>query len=194
MRKFTDKEVFEKLRTLKGFEKRSKELPLLVGVQSLEDKFDAFDDKFFLYDENNRFMIGISGTTNAGSTGLKDFLRWNPKGTGIWATNYFYPKCFGHGFTKGQECLRLITQIYHYRDNNKNDKVEEKGQLYKSNTLAHFHGIDFDNSLNLSKKVATRIGGYSVMCQVANVQKDYAKVVNFVKPYEYCDYAILKEW
>jgi hypothetical protein len=190
---YTDKQLLDKVATLKGIEKRNK-IPLIIGVQSKADKFDEFDDKFYLFDENNKFVLVTTGTTNAGETGLKDFLKWSPKGTGIWKTNEFYNKCFNYGFTKGQECLRLCTEIFHFRDNNKNNKVEEIGQVYKSNTLAHFHGIEFNKSIQISNKIAKKIGAYSVMCQVANVTQDYKKIINFVKPFKFCDYAILKEF
>lgn len=193
VKSYTDKQILDKVKSLSSY-KRTLGIPLLVGVQSLEDAYDEFDDKFYLFDENDKFVMVTSGTTNAGATGLRDFLKWSPKGTGIWKTNQFYKKCFKYGLTKGQECLRLDTQILHYRDNNKNQKIDETGMVYESNTLAHFHGIDFDKPLNISKKVAKRIGGYSVMCMVANVQQDYAKIINFVKPFEYVDYALIKEF
>ena len=193
MRTFTDKEVFErgKLVTSLGA-KRSVGLPLIVGIQSLADAYDEFDDKFFLYDENDKFIIGTTGTTNSGATGLKDFMNWNPKGCWVWQTDRFYSGFYEYGLHKGRmNALRQIKAAYGFRDNNKNDKSEQIGKLYFDNVNANFHGVDYDPN---SIKVIKKIGGWSTACNVCNNMVDYKKIIKFVKPYVYCDYLLLKEW
>jgi hypothetical protein len=195
VKNYTDAEIFARAYQVTDMKsRRSKGLPLLVGIQSIEDAFDAFDDKFHLFDENNKYVCSASGTTNAGSTGLKDYMKYKLSGTGIWKTNEFYPKCFRHGLHKSRmEALRLDTEIFYYRDSDKDNKAEEGGKLLKGNTAANFHTVSYEK-LDGNEKISTRIGAWSLMCQVVNVVKDYRKIVRFVKPYVHCDYILLKEW
>jgi len=191
MRNYTDLEIFERLNTIPSF-KRTKDIPMIIGIQSNDDKFDEFDDKFFLYDENDKFVIGTSGTTNAGASGLKEFIKYNPKGVWVWETDVFYPMLYRYGLHKGKmRALRQDRAVYGYRDNNKNEKNERIGKRYFDNVNANFHGIDYDPN---STKFLKKIGGWSVACQVVNDMEKYKKIIDFVKPFEYCDYGLLKEF
>lgn len=191
MRQFTDIEIFNRLKSIPSY-KRTIGMPMIVGIQSNADVYDEFDDKFFLYDENNKFIIGTTGTTNAGSSGLKNFIKWNPKGTWVWKTDMFYPKLYRYGLHRGKmRALRQDKACYGFRDGNKNEKAEQIGQMYFDNVNANFHGVDYDPN---STKFIKKIGGFSVACQVVNDMVKYRKIIDFVKPYEYCDYALLKEF
>lgn len=189
--KYTDKQLLDRVKSLPSF-KRTSGIPLLIGVQSKEDKFDEFDDKFYLFDDKDIFVIATSGTTNAGATGLKDFIKWNPKGVWVWKTDMFYPSLYKHGLHQGKmNALRQDKAVYGYRDGDRDDKNEQQGTLYFDNVSANFHGVDYDPN---SVKIAKKIGGWSVACQVCNNMIDYKKIIKFVQPFVYCDYAILKEF
>lgn len=189
--KYTDKQLLDRVKSLSSF-KRTAGIPLLIGVQSKADGFDIFDDKFYLFDEKNNFVITTTGTTNSGVTGLRDFLKWNPKGVWVWKTDMFYPSLYGYGLHKGRMiCLRQNKPVYGFRDGDRDNKNEQIGEMIFDNVNANFHGVDYDPN---SVKVINRIGGWSVACQVCNNMVDYRKIIRFVKPFVNCDYALLKEF
>ena len=90
--------------------------------------------------------------------------------------------------------LRLSTEIWHYRDGDKDNKAEEQGKLYKANTNANFHTVTYD-LIKDNKKILNRIGGWSTMCQVINNVEEYSKIIDFVyNNGGVADYALLKEF
>lgn len=190
VRGFSDRELLERVASLDGF-RRTDEMPLLIIVRSLEDAFNDFDDKAYLYDGNDNFISVTSCTSNPGSTALKYFLKWNPKGAALLKANEFYPKGLKYGQMRGMNCLRQNVPFWTFRDGNKNDKSEEYGEADLGVYGTHYHGVDFGNN---AEKVARKVNGWSAGCMVGNAMDEYISQINYVKPFELCDLAILLEW
>jgi len=191
IRQFTDKELLNKVEFIGGkIPNRGKYL--IIGVQSLEDKCDLFDDKFYVFD-GPAFVMWSTGTTNVGKTALAHFDQYNLRGAAVWKTNQSIEDCFKPGLHKGKmKALRANKKILHYRDTNKNNKVEEMGPLYYANIWANMHGVDYDP---FSEVIKQNIGGWSFGCQVWNRMSDYKLLINATwKRNKPVDYTLLKEW
>jgi hypothetical protein len=191
VRQFTDKELLEKVESIGGIiPNRGKYL--ILGVQSLEDAFNLFDDKFYVYDGPD-FITTSTGTTNAGKTALKNFDKYDLKGAAVWKTNQFIQDCYIPGYHKGKmKALRQNKPIYFYRDIDKDDKAEQQGQLYHEIIWANMHGVDYDP---FSKVIKQNIDGWSFACQVWNRMSDYRQLIDAAwKRNKAVDYALLKEW
>ncbi len=191
VRQFTDKELLCKVEEIGGVvPNRGKYL--IIGVQSTEDRYNVFDDKFYIYD-GPTFIMTSSGTTNAGSTALKHFDEYNLEGTAVWKTNQFVKDCFFPGLHKNKmKALRQNKSIKYYRDTNKNEHVEEYGKLYQGIIYANMHGVDYDP---FSEIIKQNINGWSFGCQVWNRMSDYRLLISASwKRNKAVDYALLKEW
>lgn len=191
VRQFTDKELLEKVESIGG------KIPnigkyLIIGVQSQEDEFNVFDDKFYVYDGPS-FMMWSTGTTNAGKTALEMFDHYNLSGAAVWKTNQWIKSCFKPGYHKGRmKALRQHKPIYYYRDSDKDKFVEEIGNLYYEIIYANMHGVDYDP---FSEIIKQNINGWSFACQVWNRMSDYRNMINATwRRKKAVDYALLKEW
>lgn len=148
----------------------------IIGVRSNEDTYNVFDDKFYLF-KGKEFIMVLTGTTNSGGYGLKNYTKWDKRGTaviasGIWNYNVYQKsdgKTIRHHNGKLQ-CLRQIANIFYYRDSNKNNKVEQTGKMYYENNATNFHL----NSYKILKGIVSWIiGGWSTGCLVANNATEY---------------------
>lgn len=192
VRPFTDNELLGKVEELGGTIPNEGSKYLIIGVQSLEDAYNIFDDKFYVYD-GKRFIMASSGTTNAGSTALKTFDEYKLEGAAVWKTNVWYEDLYIPGYHKGKmKALRQNEPIYYYRDSDKDDKAEEQGKLHYGIIYANMHGVDYDP---FSNKIGSNIGGWSFACQVWNRMSDYRLMIGATwKRNKAVDYALLKEW
>lgn len=191
IRQFTDKELLEKVEIIGG------KIPnigkyLIIGVQSLEDEYNVFDDKFYVYDGPS-FVMWSTGTTNVGKTALMKYDQYDLIGAAVWKTNQHIRDCFIPGLHKGKmKALRANKPIFHYRDTDKDEKAEEQGKLYYKNIWANMHGVDYDP---FSEIIKQNINGWSFACQVWNRMSDYKLLINATwKRKKPVDYALLKEW
>lgn len=196
VKKYTDKQLLDRVEEIGG------KIPnvgkyLIIGVQSQEDGFNLFDDKFYVYD-GNHFKMVSTGTTNAGRTALHFFEKFNIKGTAVWKTDVFYEGLYKRGFHRpsrkdgGMRALRQIKPIYHYRDNNRNKFIEEIGELHFGLIHVNMHGVDYNPFSTIEKQ---NINGWSAGCQVWNRMGDYRLMINAVwKRNKLVDYALLKEF
>lgn len=189
VKKYTDKQLLDRVKSLRSFESIPKGYWLL-GIQSNEDKFNSFDDKFYLF-KGEIFVMVTSGTTNAGKTAIFGFEKYNRLGVAVIKTNEWYYDLWGSGLHKGKmKALRQVSPIKYFRDNNKNTKIEEIGDIYKGIIYCNFH----TNSYNpLTKLIKWAIGGWSACCQVCNNPTDYYNILNLVGN-EKVSYCLLKEF
>lgn len=192
VKNYTDKQLLEKVESIGGKIPNIGEKYLIIGVQSQEDAYNVFDDKFYVFD-GKAFKMTSTGTTNAGSTALKTFDKYELDGAAVWKTNMWYKDLYIPGMHKGKmKALRQNEPIYYYRDSDKDDKAEEQGKLHYGIIYANMHGVDYDP---FSNKIGTNIGGWSFACQVWNRMSDYGQMIKATwgrnKP---VDYALLKEW
>ncbi len=191
VKSYTDSQLLERVEFIGG------KIPnigkyLIIGVQSQEDAFNIFDDKFYVFD-GNIFRQVSSGTTNAGKTALLHFDNYDLTGVAVWKTNQWCPDLYKRGYHKGKmRALRQEKPILYYRDSDKDLKAEEQGKLHSGIIYANMHGVDYNPYSTITKEF---IGGWSFACQVWNRMSDYRQMINATwKRNKFVDYALLKEW
>lgn len=188
---YTDKQLLDQVELIGG-KIPNKGKYLIIGVQSNEDGFNLFDDKFYVFD-GPEFKQVSSGTTNPGSTALKYYDKYNLPGAAVWKTNEFYSDLYYPGYHKGRmKALRQGKPIFFYRDKDKDERSEQHGQLYHDIIYANMHGVDYDPYSNIIK---TKVNGWSFGCQVWNVMSDYRNMIAATwKRGKNVDYALLSEF
>ena len=190
VRNYTAKELLRKVESLPSFKKIPKGYWLL-GVQSNEDGFNIFDDKFYLF-KGRSFIDVTTGTTNAGITGLLNYDRYNSKGFAVIKTDEWYYGLWRYGLHRGRmPALRQIRPIKFFRDWNKNKKVEEIGKMYEGIIGINFHTVTYQKNLSFWRKL---IGGWSVGCQVLNRVGKYYEFLDRMKDQKEVDYCLIKEF
>ena len=191
VRQFRDSELLEKVESIGGIiPNRGKYF--IIGVQSLHDQFNIFDDKFYVFD-GPAFVMWSTGTTNAGKTALLRFDEFKLKGAAVWKTNQFVQDCFKPGLHKRKmKALRANKKIYYYRDSDRDEYAEEQGELFHGNIWANMHGVDYDP---FSEIIRQNINGWSFACQVWNRMGDYKQMIKATwKRNKTVDYCLLKEF
>lgn len=183
-------ELINRVRKLDSFKRLPKDYWIL-GIQSNEDTFNEFDDKFYLFKED-RFIMVTTGTTNAGTTGLLNYNKYTKKGVAVIKTDEWYYGLWKFGYHKGRmPALKQVKPIKYFRDWNKNRKVEEIGKLYRGFIGINFHTALYQKTLGFIRKW---IGGWSVGCQVVNNLSKYYKMLDLVKDQDSVTYCLIKEF
>lgn len=174
VKSYTDNQILrriEKLPTFNGFPKGI----LDVWVRSNEDAYNRFDDKVYTYDCTGidpKFVMVCTGTTNAGSEGLKNFNKYNRLGCAVLKSDIIVYNSHAFGLHKGQYPAYVQVKGFpYYRDNNKNNLAEEIGQIYTDIIGANCHKAGW---------LSEYIGGWSVACLVRNQQAQFTKWMNFM--------------
>jgi len=188
MRAFTDEEVLARvssLPTFNGFPNG----PLDVWIRSTADVFDSFDDKAFTYEcfgdsKPPKFIMMRTGTTNAGSYGLKHFEEYNHLGCAVLKSDVIIYNSHTFGLHKGKPAYRQAKGFPYFRDNNRNERAEEIGKEFEDVIFANVHRAGVNSTV---------IKNWSTACLVtANLTKflDWLKWMN-KRP---LTVAILREW
>lgn len=189
VKKYTDAQLLNKVKTLPSF----KSIPAgywILGVQSAEDAFNMFDDKFYIF-KGETFIMVTSGTTNAGKNGLLKYDSYNPEGVAVIKTNEWYYDVWKFGLHRGKmEALRQVKPFLISRDGDKDKQIEE------GKSLPVMCGINFHaNTYNMSNtEIKEIIGGWSLGCQVVNDTPKYVKIIELLKPQKIVTYCLLKEF
>jgi hypothetical protein len=172
MKIYTDSQLLDKVKSLPDY----KGIPQghwILGVRSIEDTADAFDDKFYHF-IGESFRQVIKGTTNPGVKVLKNFKNYNPDGAAIVKADEWYYDLwkFGKHHGKIDALLQLGSKIKVYRDIDKDSKSEEEGKLQEG-----FFGINYHlNNYNIdAKTTGTIVADWSAGCQVCNDAPRYKK-------------------
>ena len=190
VRSYKDAELLDRVESLDSFGG----IPngnWLLGVQSKEDAYNEFDDKFYVF-RGRLFQMVLSGTTNAGASALMSYKKFNPLGTAIIKTDEWYYNVWSPGLHKGKmKCLKQVRPILHYRDNNKNQKAEQIGKLYNKLIGCEFHTATYTDQMNFVRKL---IGGWSAACQVANDTGDYYEALDLFWEQTFTTYCLIKEF
>jgi len=190
VRSYTNKEILDRVKSLETFEYIPKDY-WCVGIQSNEDTFNTFDDKFYLF-KGEKFIRVMTGTTNAGKNALEGYDKIGLSGAAVWKTDIIYYGLYSPGKHKGRmDAWRQVKPIYFYRDSNKDKKIDESGELFHKVIYANLHTNNYDkNSVTIRKL----IGGWSYACQVINDQVKYRKTMEETKSQKYITFALLKEF
>jgi len=191
VRGYSSKELLERVKSLTSSYKGIPKDYWILGVQSEEDTYDEFDDKFYLF-KGEQFVMVVVGTTNAGTTGLKNYNQYNSKGVAVIKTNEWYYDLWKYGLHRGRmPALRQVKAIKYFRDWNKNNKVEEMGKLYQGIIGINFHTVLYERNLSFWRKL---IGGWSVGCQVVNHVGEYYEILELVKHQSSVSYCLIREF
>ena len=200
VRNYNDSEILNRIASLPSF----KGFPAgryIVGIQSLEDAFNRFDDKFYLFENTGskftkdktlqKFIMVTSGTTNAGVNGLMKYDDYNPQGVAVIKTNEIYYDGWIYGLHRGKiQALRQNKPFLISRDGDKDQKVEE-GVSIPVMCGINFHSNTYNTA---STEVKEIIGAWSLGCQVCNNMTDYLKIIELCKPQKVVTYILLKEF
>ena len=195
VRKYTDKELLDKVQELGSF----KEFPKgywILAVRSKDDKPNKFDDKFYIY-KGQDFITVTTGTTNPGISILKGgFKRYNKKGAAVVKSNEWYYDIYKYGLHRGRmEALRQRSSkpILYYRDGNSNGKSEELGEVQSGVIYTNFHGSTYRKGSLLERD---NINGWSAGCMVCNKNKEYEDIIKIFKDskQKYFTMCLIKEF
>jgi len=190
VRPYTDKELLEKVKSLSSF----KSIPSgywLLGVRSLDDLPNRFDDKIYLF-KNEDFVLVTSATTNAGTPTLRQFEKINKDGAAVLKADEWYYNVWKYGKHNGkvEALLQLGNKVKVFRDTDKDDKSEEQGKLQEG-----YFGINFHpNTYDLSRPTSNLVGWWSAGCQVVNNVAKYKTIIRLVKPQKYVTYCLINEF
>lgn len=189
VKNYTTKQLLDRVKSLPSF----RGIPSgywLLGVQSNEDKFNTFDDKFYLF-KGETFILVTTGTTNAGKSAMFGYEKYNKLGVAVIKTNEWYYDLWQSGLHKGKmEALRQINPIKYFRDNNKNTKIEEIGKMYEDIIYCNFHTNNYDRWTKIKRWI---IGGWSACCQVCNDPFKYYRILELIGKQK-VSYCLLKEF
>jgi hypothetical protein len=190
VRPYTDKQLLEKVKSLSSFGK----IPAgywLLGVRSLDDIPNRFDDKIYLF-KGEEFVLVTSATTNAGTPTLRQFEKINKDGAAVLKADEWYYNVWKYGKHQGkvEGLLQLGNKVKVWRDTDKDDKSEEQGKLQEG-----YFGINFHpNTYNLSKPSGTNIGWWSAGCQVVNRVDLYKIMIKLLKTEKFVTYCLINEF
>jgi hypothetical protein len=190
VRPYTDKQLLEKVKSLSSFGK----IPAgywLLGVRSLDDIPNRFDDKIYLF-KGEEFVLVTSATTNAGTPTLKQFEKVNKDGAAVLKADEWYHNVWKYGKHNGkvEALLQLGNKVRVYRDTDKDSKSEEQGKLQEG-----YFGINFHpNTYDLSKPSGTNIGWWSAGCQVVNRVDLYKIMIKLLKTEKFVTYCLINEF
>ena len=188
---YSDKKLLNRIKSLKSF----KYFPTgfwIIGVRSDEDTFNVFDDKFYIF-KGEKFIDVMTGTTNTGGYGLKEFTKWTTRGAAQIKANEIYYDVWTRGKHRGKIAgLKQTGSFKVIRDNNKNEKSGDKNEW----SWEEWKGLNFHpNTYNLAQTVKRWvIGKWSTGCQVSNDVPKYAKFMEKSKPQKRFTYCLLKEF
>lgn len=189
VKNYTDAQLLNKVKSLPSFKQFPNEYWIL-GVQSQEDTFNVFDDKFYIF-KGQQFIMVTSGTTNAGKNGLMNYNTYNAEGVAVIKTNEFYYNVWKFGLHRGKmEALRQVKPFLISRDGDKDQKIEE-GLSLPVMCGINFHSNTYDLTQTEIKEI---IGGWSLGCQVVNNKKKYLEIIELLKPQKLVSYCLLKEF
>jgi hypothetical protein len=180
VRKYTDKELLNRVKELKSFDNYP-EGYWILAVRSKADKPNKFDDKFYIY-KGEKFITVTTGTTNAGLTILKGgFKKYNKFGAAILKSDEWYYNVYKYGLHRGKmEALRQRSSkpFKYFRDGNMNDKAEELGKMHEGVIYANFHGSTYNKGYLLERD---KINGWSAGCCVCNINAQYESIIRLFR-------------
>jgi hypothetical protein len=190
VRQYTDKQLLARVKELDSF----KNIPAgywLLGVRSLDDIPNTFDDKIYLF-KGEEFVLVTSATTNPGTNTLKQFEKVNKDGAAVLKADQWYYNVWKYGKHNGkvEALLQLGNKVQVYRDTDRDSQSEEQGALQSG-----YFGINFHpNTYDLSKGSGTNIGWWSAGCQVVNNIPNYKTMIKLLKNEKFVTYCLVDEF
>lgn len=191
VKNYTAKQLLDRVKQVSGY----KSIPTgfwLLGVRSNEDLPNVFDDKIYFF-EGERFICVTSATTNPGTTVLRSFERFNAKGAAVLVADQWYYNVWTRGMHQGKVpgLLQLGSRVKVWRDNNKNDKSGDTGEIQEGFFGINFHPNTHDFN---AKTTGTLVNGWSAGCQVVNNMERYRQIINTIPTKTWVSYCLLNEF
>ena len=187
VRNYTDKQILDRVMSLPTFEGWPKER-LDVWIRSNSDEFNKFDDKVYSFDCTSgtpEFKMVMTGTTNAGRVGLKNFDKYKLSGCAVLKSDTIVYDSHVYGLHKGKYPAYVQNKPWpYYRDSDKDDRAEETGPEHNNIVGANCHSAGESSVV---------IEDWSIACLVRNVKVKYNLWLTWMnkKPLTVC---ILKEF
>lgn len=191
VKSYTDIELINKVKSLNSFTI----IPdgyWVLGVRSSEDLYDVYDDKFYIF-KGVTFISCMTGTTNSGSWGLKNFDQYTTEGLAQIKADEWYYDVWQRGLHKNKiPALLQVRGFKVIRDLNKNEKSGDSSNW----SWEYSKGLNFHtNTYNLLDKVVRWvIGKWSVGCQVSNDVPKYKAFLEMTKPQNRFTYCLINEF
>lgn len=191
VKNYKTQQLLDKVAALESF----KGFPLgywILGVRSIEDAFNVYDDKFYIF-KNKECLSVLTGTTNTGDYGLKNFEEYSKLGVAQIKADEWYYDVWTRGLHKGRMPALLQSKGFKViRDNNKNDKSGDKQDwTWEYNKGLNFHTNNYDLK---AKIISWFIGKWSVGCQVTNDVPLYSAFMKNSLPQNSFTYVLLNEF
>jgi hypothetical protein len=164
--KYTDEQLIRRVEThAKGFETWRPGV-YDIWIRSSADVMDSFDDKVYTFVVPSagampEFRMVCTGTTNAGSYGLKRFKDYNPEGCAVLESDRIVYESHLFGRHKNYPAYRQAKPWPYYRDADRDDKAEESGPVHNDIIFANCHRA-------AAAGESSRIYNWSVACLVRN--------------------------
>lgn len=179
VRKYTDAQLLDKVKSLETFEKIPSNYWALF-VRSNEDAPDKFDDKCYIF-KGSKFVMVTTCTTNKGY-----------KGTGVVEANVWNYDGYYLGLHRGKTPAGVQRKGFPYRrdfttDGKTNPTTEIKTDIRGFNFHAATHDLK-------STRIVENIGGWSEGCLVFNNTPDFVKILNLMKPQFIWSFVIINEF
>ncbi len=176
--KYTDEQLLNRVKSLKSFKGCPKGI-LDIWIRSKADNYNQFDDKVYTFEcfgEIKRpiFIMVGTGTSNAGSFGLKNFRKYNSKGCAVLCADTIVLNSHVPGLHKGKPAyIQSFSVGFPYtRDNDGDDKAENYGKIYYDRIGANCHRAGW---------LSTLINNWSVGCLVRNNLTQFLKWMSFMQ-------------
>lgn len=191
VKNYTDAQLLMRVRKLNNFIKIPENYWIL-GVRSKEDRFNEFDDKFYLF-KGEQFIMVMSGTTNPGANGLLNPEQYNERGVAVVVADKWYYNLWERGLHNGKViAYRQASGVDLIRDKNKNKKAGDAGSVSEEfNRGINFHPSDYNLD---SKTKKSNIGAWSVGCQVVNDISKYKELMNLTRLQQVMSYCLINEF
>lgn len=197
VKNYTDIDLINRMRSLPSF-KYVPDDHHIITVRSKEDIPDSYDDKLYLF-KGDKCLDVMSCTTNSGTYGLRNFMKWNRKGTAVIKSNEVYYDVFQKSdginvrhHNGKMECLRQVGNMKYYRDNNKNNRVEETGRVYTGNYSTNVHANSYTRKKGI---VSWAIGKWGTGCIVIpELTMYYDVLLRKIPFYKKITHTLLKEF
>ena len=168
LRGYTDKELIDRVVShARGFDGWRKGVYDIWVRRTVDrDVMDAFDDKVYTFnvpekDATPEFRMVCTGTSHAGSYGLKQFQKYNSLGCAVLQSNRIVYASHVYGFHKGYRAYQQARSWPHYRDNDRDNRAEEIGPVHEGIIGANCH-----RAAAVGESI--RIYNWSVACLVRN--------------------------